>query len=62
MIVPHTTHVGVPPQRKDLTDDGHPAQRAVNQLHDVGITHLLEMETAQAESLLILSNELWPQF
>lgn len=45
MIVPHTANVGVPPQREDLTNDGHPAQRAVNQLHDVCITHLLKERT-----------------
>lgn len=44
MIVPHAAHVGVPPQREDLPNDGHPAQRAVNQLHDVCIAHLLKEE------------------
>lgn len=44
MIVPHAAHVGVSPQWEDLPDDGHPAQRAVNELHDVCIAHLLKKE------------------
>lgn len=45
MIVPHTANIGVPPQREALTNDGHPPKRAVNQLHNVCVTHLLEMRT-----------------
>lgn len=44
VVVPHTADVGVPPQREDLTDDGHSAQGAVNQLHDVGVAHLLQVD------------------
>lgn len=44
VVVPHAADVGVPPQREDLTDDGHPAQGAVNQLQDVGVAHLLQTE------------------
>lgn len=47
MIVPHAANIGVSPQREDLTDDGHPPQRAVNQLHDVCITHLLETKMSE---------------
>ncbi|TNN69639.1 hypothetical protein EYF80_020129 [Liparis tanakae] len=47
MVVPHTANIGVPPQWKDLTNDGHPPQRAVNQLHDVRITHFLNMKTTE---------------
>lgn len=45
MVVPHAANVGVSPQREDLPNDGHPAQGAVNQLHDVSIAHLLKMES-----------------
>lgn len=45
MVVPHTANVGVSPQREDLPNDGHPPQGAVNQLHDVGVAHLLKMES-----------------
>lgn len=44
MVVPHAADVGVPPQREDLTDDGHSAQGAVNQLHDVRVAHLLQVD------------------
>lgn len=44
MIVPHTANIGVSPQWEDLTNDGHPTQGAVNQLHDICITHLLKMK------------------
>lgn len=44
MIVPHAAHVGVPPQWEDLPNDGHPAQGAVNELHDICIAHFLKME------------------
>lgn len=44
VVVPHAADVGVPPQREDLTDDGHAAQGAVNQLHDVCVAHLLQMD------------------
>ena len=47
MIVPHAANVGVSPQREDLTDDGHPPQRAVNQFHDVRVTHLLRKKTTR---------------
>lgn len=49
MIVPHTANVGVSPHREDLTNDGHAAQRAVDQLHDLCVAHLLRTETAQEE-------------
>lgn len=49
MIVPHTANVGVPPQWEDLTNDGHPPQRAMNQLHDVCITHLLKTKATQED-------------
>lgn len=49
MVVPHAADVGVPPQREDLTDDGHPAQGAVNQLHDVRVAHLLQTERGGQE-------------
>lgn len=44
MIVSHTPNIGVSPQWEDLTNDGHPPQGAVNQLHDICITHLLKMK------------------
>lgn len=44
MVVPHAADVGVPPQWEDLTDDGHSAQGAVNQLHDVRVAHLLQAD------------------
>lgn len=46
MVVPHAAHVGVSPQWEGLANDGHPAQRAVNELHDICIAHLLKMERA----------------
>lgn len=49
VVVPHAADVGVPPQREDLTDDGHPAQGAVNQLHDVRVAHLLQTERGGQE-------------
>lgn len=44
VVVPHAADVGVPPQREDLADDGHPPQGAVDQLHDVSVAHLLRMK------------------
>lgn len=52
MIVPHAAHVGVSPQWEDLPNDGHPAQRAVNELHDIGIAHFLKMERTDTQSLV----------
>lgn len=49
MIISHTANIGVPPQRENLTNDGHPPQRAMNQLHDVWITHLLKTKMTQEE-------------
>lgn len=49
MIVPHAAHVGVPPQWEDLSNDGHPAQRAVNELHDVCVAHFLKMERTERD-------------
>lgn len=42
MIISHAPNIGVSPQWEDLTDDGHPPEGAVNQLHDIRITHLLK--------------------
>lgn len=56
MIVPHTTDVGVSPQWEDLTNYGHPPQRAVNQLHDVCITHLLQMKTGEVSFIKCKEN------
>lgn len=47
MIVPHAAHVGVSPQWEDLSNDGHPAQRAVNELHDICVAHFLKMERTE---------------
>lgn len=47
VVVPHTANVGVPPQREDLTNDGHPPQRAFNQLPDLCVAHLLTMEMTE---------------
>lgn len=52
MIVPHAAHVGVSPQREYLANDGHPAQRAVNELHDIGIAHFLQMERTDRAPLV----------
>lgn len=49
MIVPHAAHVGVFPQWEDLSNDGHPAQRAVNELHDICIAHFLKMEKRERD-------------
>lgn len=52
MIVPHAAHVGVSPQREDLPNDGHPAQRAVNELHDIWVAHFLKMEMTDRQTEL----------
>lgn len=54
MIVSHAAHVGVSPQWEDLSNDGHPAQRAVNELHDICIAHFLKMERREKETLVKL--------
>lgn len=45
MIVSHAANVGVPPQGEDLPDHCHPAQSAVDKLHDLRVTNLLHSET-----------------
>lgn len=57
MIVPHAANIGVPPQWKDLTNDSHPPQRAVNQLHYVCIAHLLKMDMTEMFYFHLLSLE-----
>lgn len=44
MIVPHAADVGVPPQGEDLPDHCHPAQSAVDKLHDLCVTNFLHSE------------------
>lgn len=52
MIVSHTPNIGVSPQWEDLTNDGHPPQGAVNQLHDISITHLLKMKKTGGDQFM----------
>lgn len=57
MIVPHASNVGVPPQWENLTNDCHPPQRAVYQLHYIGIAHFLKMNITETFYFHVISVE-----
>lgn len=58
MIVPHASNIGVPPQWENLTNDCHPPQRAVNQLHYICIAHLLKMNITETFYFHVASVEI----
>lgn len=54
MAVPHAVHAAVPPQWKNLTDDRHPSQSAVGQLHDLSVADLLRKQRRQTCRQILL--------
>lgn len=52
VIVPHTAHTAVSPQRENLPDRGHPSQGTVGQLHNLSIADLLHINRQNTNSQL----------
>lgn len=53
MVVPHTAHTAVSPERENLPDDGHPSQGTVGQLHNLSVTDLLHSHTDRIQRLIL---------